>query len=93
MFVAPLMDGDTITGIVVESKAGREAILAQRVIDATGDADVALRAGAPTHTTPLEQMLRPRSCSTSPVSTRKPSWPACARIRRPTRTGAPENGP
>jgi len=56
MFVAPIMDGDTITGIIVESKAGREAILAQRVIDATGDADVALRAGALTHTTPVEQM-------------------------------------
>lgn len=56
MFVAPIMDGDSITGIVVESKAGREAILAQRVIDATGDADVAHRAGAPTHTTPVEQM-------------------------------------
>jgi ribulose 1,5-bisphosphate synthetase/thiazole synthase len=56
MFVAPLMDGDTITGIIVESKAGREAILAKRVIDATGDADIAHRAGAPTHTTPVEQM-------------------------------------
>jgi ribulose 1,5-bisphosphate synthetase/thiazole synthase len=56
MFVAPLMDGDTITGIVVESKAGREAILARRVIDATGDADVAHRAGAPTFKTPPEQM-------------------------------------
>lgn len=56
VFVAPIMDGDTITGIIVESKAGREAILAQRVIDATGDADVAHRAGAPTHTTPVEQM-------------------------------------
>lgn len=56
MFVAPVMDGDTICGIIVESKAGREAILAQRVIDATGDADVAHRAGAPTHTTPIEQM-------------------------------------
>ncbi|MBC7706471.1 MAG: FAD-dependent oxidoreductase [Rhodoferax sp.] len=56
MFVAPIMDGDTITGIIVESKAGREAILAQRVIDATGDADVAFRAGVPTHTTPVEQM-------------------------------------
>ncbi len=55
-FVAPLMHGDTITGIVVESKAGREAILAQRVIDATGDADVAHRAGAPVHKTPPEQM-------------------------------------
>ena len=55
-FVAPIMEGDTITGIIVESKAGREAILAKRVIDATGDADVAHRAGAPTYKTPLEQM-------------------------------------
>jgi flavin-dependent dehydrogenase len=41
LFVAPLMDGNTIIGIVTESKAGREAILARRVVDATGDADVA----------------------------------------------------
>src|SRR5688500_9168139 len=45
-FVAPILDGDAITGIITESKAGREAILAKRVIDATGDADVADRAGA-----------------------------------------------
>ncbi|MCZ4313981.1 FAD-dependent oxidoreductase [Comamonadaceae bacterium G21597-S1] len=56
MFVAPILDGDAITGIIVESKAGREAICAQRVIDATGDADIAYRAGAPTYTTPVEQM-------------------------------------
>ncbi len=56
VFVAPIMDADSIRGIIVESKAGREAILAKRVIDATGDADVAHRAGAPTHTTPVEQM-------------------------------------
>lgn len=56
MFVAPLMDGDTITGIVVESKAGREAVLAHRVIDATGDADIAQRAGVPTLKTPVEKM-------------------------------------
>ena len=49
-FAAPIMDGDAITGIITESKAGREAIRARRVIDATGDADVAHRAGAPTHT-------------------------------------------
>ena len=55
-FVAPLMAGETIVGIVTESKAGREAILAQRVIDATGDADVAHRAGAPTRKTPIEAM-------------------------------------
>jgi ribulose 1,5-bisphosphate synthetase/thiazole synthase len=55
-FVAPIMDGDTITGIIVESKAGREAILAKRVIDATGDADVATRAGAAVFKTPVEEM-------------------------------------
>ena len=55
-FVAPVMDGNRVAGIIVESKAGREAILAKVVIDATGDADVAHRAGAPTHKTPLEDM-------------------------------------
>ena len=57
LFVAPIMDGDRVTGIVTESKAGREAIRARRVIDATGDADVADRAGAPTHKTPREQTM------------------------------------
>jgi hypothetical protein len=57
LFVAPVMDVDTIVGIVTESKAGREAILARRVIDATGDADVAYRAGAPTVKTPAENMM------------------------------------
>ena len=57
MFVAPIMDGDTIRGVIVESKAGREAILAKRVIDATGDADIAFRAGAPTHKHPKSEMM------------------------------------
>jgi len=56
-FVAPIMEGTRVVGIITESKAGREAILAQRVIDATGDADVAYRAGAPTHLTPREHMM------------------------------------
>jgi len=55
-FVAPIMDGNAIKGIITESKAGREAILAKVVIDATGDADIAQRAGAPTIKTPVEQM-------------------------------------
>lgn len=57
MFVAPIMEGDTIRGVIVESKAGREAILAKRVIDASGDADVAHRAGAPTHMHPKAEMM------------------------------------
>jgi hypothetical protein len=55
-FAAPILDGDAIVGIITESKAGREAILARRVIDATGDADVAHRAGAATRKTPVEEM-------------------------------------
>lgn len=57
MFVAPVMEGDTIRGVIVESKAGREAILARLVVDASGDADVAHRAGAPTHMHPKAEMM------------------------------------
>lgn len=42
-----IMDGATVTGVITESKSGRQAIRAKRVIDATGDADLAARAGAP----------------------------------------------
>ncbi|NND81785.1 MAG: FAD-dependent oxidoreductase [Gammaproteobacteria bacterium] len=57
MMVATIVEGGVIKGVIVESKAGREAILAQRVIDATGDADVAHRAGAEVRKTPREQMM------------------------------------
>jgi glycine/D-amino acid oxidase-like deaminating enzyme len=39
--------GDAVGGVVIENKAGRQAILARIVVDATGDADVAASAGAP----------------------------------------------
>lgn len=45
--VAPLMDGDAVVGAVVHNKAGLTAIRAQRTIDASGDADLAARAGVP----------------------------------------------
>ena len=48
---------ETIKGVITESKSGRQAILAERVIDATGDADVAVLAGAPYHKTPKDEML------------------------------------
>ena len=40
--------GDGIAAVLVETKSGRQAIAGQVFIDATGDADVAYRAGAPT---------------------------------------------
>jgi len=56
-FVAPILEGGVLRGVITESKSGREAILARRVVDATGDADVAARSGALVHKTPKEQML------------------------------------
>lgn len=44
--VRPIVDGPRVVGVFVESKSGREAILAKAVIDCTGDGDVAARAGA-----------------------------------------------
>ena len=42
-----VMEENTVTGAIVESKSGRQAILAKRIIDCTGDADVAYNAGVP----------------------------------------------
>ena len=44
--VSTLMEGSAIQGVIVENKSGRQAVLAKVVIDCTGDADVAARAGA-----------------------------------------------
>ncbi|MCK4725569.1 MAG: FAD-dependent oxidoreductase, partial [Anaerolineales bacterium] len=57
LVVEPIMDGETIKGIIVESKSGRQAILAKRVIDASGDADIAYRAGSPCYKTPKDEMM------------------------------------
>jgi hypothetical protein len=57
LVVAPIVEGDELKGVITESKSGREAILAKRIIDATGDADVAARAGARCFKTPREDMM------------------------------------
>lgn len=44
--VAPILEGRSVRGLIVEGKGGREAIRAKVVVDATGDGDVAARAGA-----------------------------------------------
>jgi hypothetical protein len=43
----PVMEGNRVTGAEVENKSGRIAILAKCVIDGSGEADMAARAGAP----------------------------------------------
>ena len=53
----PVVEDGRVRGVLVESKSGRQAILAERVVDATGDADVAFRAGAPCHTHPRGSVM------------------------------------
>jgi len=55
--VAPIIEAGAIRGVITESKSGREAILARRVVDATGDADVAAWCRAPYRQTPKEEMM------------------------------------
>ncbi len=45
MVVDTIKEGDEVRGIIIESKSGREALLAKVVIDVTGDGDVAFKAG------------------------------------------------
>jgi hypothetical protein len=45
--VKPVVENNVIRGIIIENKSGRQAILAKRVIDCTGDGDIAARSGAP----------------------------------------------
>ncbi len=45
--VAVIKEGNKVTGVITESKSGRQAVMAKVIIDCTGDADIAFFAGAP----------------------------------------------
>ena len=49
-FIEPMMEENRIVGVLVSSKKGYEILRAKVVIDATGDGDVAVRAGVPYET-------------------------------------------
>ena len=42
-----IVEGGAVKGVIAENKSGRQALLGKVVIDTTGDADVAARAGVP----------------------------------------------
>jgi len=44
--VGAIVEGRRVRGVIVENKSGRQAVLADVVIDASGDGDVAVAAGA-----------------------------------------------
>ena len=43
----PILEGDKLKGVFLRNKSGEQAVLADMVIDCTGDGDIAARAGAP----------------------------------------------
>jgi hypothetical protein len=46
-FADAIVENRVLKGVIVENKSGRQALMAKCVVDASGDADVAARAGAP----------------------------------------------
>lgn len=46
--VDAIMDGNTVKGVVIQTKTGRKRVMATMFIDATGDSDLAYYAGAET---------------------------------------------
>ena len=46
-FCEPIAGDGVVRGVIVENKSGRQALSARVVVDASGDGDVAARAGAP----------------------------------------------
>ena len=45
--VAAIREGNTLKGVIIESKEGRQAVLGKVIIDATGAAEIAWKCGAP----------------------------------------------
>lgn len=44
----PIVEDNVVKGVIIENKSGRQAVLSHVLVDCTGDADLAYRAGAPT---------------------------------------------
>jgi hypothetical protein len=54
----PIVEEATLKGVIIENKSGRQAVFARVVVDATGDADIAARAGAPFWQQPKDEPHR-----------------------------------
>lgn len=57
LIVNAYMENNTIRGVIIENKSGRQAILAKVIVDATGDADVAAFANVPFEKEKFENIL------------------------------------
>ncbi len=57
-----LKQNDSVSGVIVESPSGRQAVLGKVVIDCTGEGEISARAGAPFEQVPKDQ-LEPHTVS------------------------------
>lgn len=57
-----IMEGNTVTGIIIENKSGRQAVFGRVILDASGDGDVAARAGVPFWQTRHDENKRLNDC-------------------------------
>ncbi len=53
-----IVEGGRLRGVIVENKSGRQALMARVTVDASGDADVAARAGVPFWQTRKDEATR-----------------------------------
>jgi hypothetical protein len=67
-FSEPVMEGNKITGVIVENKSGRQVIFGNVIIDASGDADVSARAGVPYRMTDIKNDKHLPNCLMYKVS-------------------------
>ena len=57
-----ILDGDAVRGIIIENKSGRQAVYGKVIIDASGDGDVAFKAGVPYWQTKANEAPRLNDC-------------------------------
>lgn len=60
--VDTIKDGEQVKGVIIENKSGRQAILADAVVDCTGDADIIALAGGAYEKAPKEKLMPMTLC-------------------------------
>lgn len=63
-----IMEEDAVKGIIIENKSGRQAVFGKVIVDASGDGDIAYRAGVPFWQTKHEENPRLNDCIMYKVS-------------------------
>jgi glycine/D-amino acid oxidase-like deaminating enzyme len=79
-----LCEGNRIEGVVIENKAGRSAVRAKIIVDATGDADVSAHAGAPVKAVerPITMMFNMADVDSARALEHLGNWTRLKRVMR-----------